>query len=238
MGMLNSAQDIFASSLLMIKLGLKDINKSLEETKTELESNIKQYKIWSENNPYNFLHKYNLILAEYAKYKKEYWDASEYYDIAIESAIQNEYNLDAGLCAELAGEFYLEQNRITQAKKYFQISLYYYDLCGAKALVNQVRNLYPDYTSDSNPSNASISQTSGISSSQSSHKGSIDIASVLRATTALAEERNIDSLLRKLMRILVENAGATKTVLIDVEENLLTVRAIFSIENREVELFG
>ena len=236
-GTLSSAHDLFVSSLLLLKLKLKEPNKTEEETIKELESNIKKYKTWSENNPYNFLHKYNLILAEYARYKKEYWNASEYYDIAIESAIQNEYNLDVGLCAELAAEFYLEQNRITQAKKYFLISMYYYDLCGAKALVNQIKNLYPEYTSESNPSSVSISQTSGITSTLSSQRGSIDITSVLRATTALAEERNVDSLLRKLMRILVENAGATKTVLIDVEENLLTVRAIFSIENKEVELF-
>jgi predicted ATPase len=132
-GMLSYALNFFCHTLFLIW----DL-KSLDEIKykdavKEIENNIKQYKIWSENNPYNFLHKYNLILAEYAKYKKEYWNASEYYDIAIESAIQNEYNLDAGLCAELAGEFYLEQNRITQAKKYFQISMSYYDLCGGRS---------------------------------------------------------------------------------------------------------
>jgi C4-dicarboxylate-specific signal transduction histidine kinase len=236
-GTLSSAHDLFVSSLLLLRLKLKEPSKTEEETIKELESNIKKYKTWSENNPYNFLHKYNLILAEYTRYKKEYWNASEYYDIAIESAIQNEYNLDAGHCAELAGEFYLEQNRITQAKKYFQISMYYYDLCGAKALVNQLRTLYPEYTSDYNPSSISISQSIGISSRQSSQKDSIDMGSVLRATTALAEERNIDSLLGKLMRILVENAGATKTVLIDAEDNHLTLRAIFSLEKKEVELF-
>jgi predicted ATPase/C4-dicarboxylate-specific signal transduction histidine kinase len=236
-GTLNSAQDIFVSSLLLLKLNLQEPDRAEAETKKDLDSYIKQYKTWAEVNPANFKHKYNIILAEYAKYKKEFWEAAEYYDIAIESAIQNEYNLDAGLCAELAGAFYLEQNRIQQAKKYFQTSLYYYDLCGAKAKVRHVRELYPQYTKDSNAGSGQQISFSGSTSTRTEKSGSIDLTSVLRATAALAEERNMEILLSKLMKVLVENAGASRTVLIELEQDQLYLEAEYSIEDREVILY-
>ncbi len=235
-GILNYAQEIFISTLLLLKLNLKEPDRTEAETKKDLDSNIKQYKTWSEVNPSNFKHKYNLILAEYAKYKKEFWEASDYYDIAIESAIQNEYNLDAGLCAELAGAFYLEENRIQQAKKYFQTSLYYYDLCEAKAKVRHVRELYPQYISDSTASSVQQLSLSG-STFKTEKSGSIDLTSVLRATAALAEERNMEILLSKLMKVLVENAGASRTVLIELEQDQLYLEAEYSIEDREVMLY-
>jgi predicted ATPase/C4-dicarboxylate-specific signal transduction histidine kinase len=236
-GTINYAQDFFVSSLLILKLNLKESDIVEDDTKKELESYIKKFKTWSEINPANFKHKYNLILAEYAKYKKEFWEAAEYYDIAIESAIQNEYNLDAGLCAELAGAFYLEQNRIQQAKRYFQTSLYYYDLCGAKAKVRHVKELYPQYTSDAISSSGQQISFLGSTSTRTEKSGNIDLTSVLRATAALAEEHNMNILLSKLMKVLVENAGASRTVLIELEQDQLYLEAEYSIEDREVMLY-
>jgi predicted ATPase/C4-dicarboxylate-specific signal transduction histidine kinase len=235
---LNYAHNIYVSCLLIFKVKLYIIEEEFNILLKDLDTYIKQYKTWSEINPANFKHKYNLILAEYAKYKKEYWEATDYFDIAIESAIQNEYNLDAGLCAELAGAFYLEQNRIQQAKKYFQTSLYYYDLCGAKAKVRHVRELYPQYTSDVISSSGQQISFSGSTSTRTEKSGSIiDLTSVLRATVALAEERNMDILLSKLMKVLVENAGASRTVLIELEQDQLFLEAEYSIEDREVMLY-
>lgn len=228
------AHDYFVSSLVLLKT-LEE--NSDPEIIRELESYTKQYKLWSENNPGNFKHKYNLILAEYSRTKKEFWEAGEYYDIALESAGENEYNLDAGLCAELCGEFYLEVNRISQAKKYFLIAIYYYELSGAKGKSKQVRELYPEYTTNqvSVTSPLSVMETSY---SQSIQRPPIDITSVLRATTALSEERDREALLSKLMKILVENAGATRTVLLEVSNDTLKTEAEYSRDKTDVLFFS
>ncbi|NBU99251.1 MAG: GAF domain-containing protein, partial [Spirochaetia bacterium] len=180
----------------------------------------------------------NLILAEYAKFKKEYWDASQYYDTALESAIENEYNLDAGLCAELAGEFYLEQNRNQQAKKYLQTSLYYYDLCGAKAKINHVRSLYPEYISEDITKNDSgITSRSHHSTVERTQSHSLDIQTILKANQVLSSEINLDNLLKKLLSITLENAGATRGVLLLYEGENLFIEAEGKIENNQVTIF-
>ena len=240
-GVLNSAQDLFVTSLLLLKLNLKDPEDPEVDFTKELESNLKQYKKWSEINPANFKHKYNLILAEYARFKKEFWDANLCYDIALESAIENEYNLDAGLCAELAGEFYLEQNRIQQAKKYFQTSLYYYNLCGAKAKVNHVRSLYPEYTSNEiDPIEKQTIQSTTIlhRSAPTSKHSSLDIQTILKANRAISEEINLDSLLKKLLSILLENAGATRGILLLYEGDTLCIEAEAKKDNETVNIYN
>ena len=235
-GMLNSAQDIFVSSLLLIKLNMIEPGKLESDTQKELQSYIKQYKNWSENNPKNFLHKYNLILAEFSKFKNEYWEASGYYEIAIESAIKNEYFLEAGLCGELCGKFYLGLNRTHQAKKYFLISAYYYDLCGAKALGNYIRSQYSEFlNTNSSLTDSFISRIESVS--HTSKKTSIDIQSILKSTEVLTEEINLNNLLNKLMIIIIENAGAKRGILLLKENEDLKVEAEGIKENNQVRLF-
>jgi predicted ATPase/GAF domain-containing protein len=238
--MLNSAQDIFICSLLFLKINSFDSEPIKIDIIKELESNLKLYKNWCENNPANFLHKYHLILAEYSRYKNEYWEAGGHYEIALESAIQNEYNLEAGLCAELCGKFYLDLDRVVQAKKYFQISMYYYDLCGAKALCNQIKTFYPEFTNGTS-NNLAVIQNSSISSSYSERsvmQFSLDTQSILRATQVIAEEIKLDDLLKKLLIITLENAGAQRGLLLLYENDQLNVEAEGLKENNKVTLFS
>jgi predicted ATPase/signal transduction histidine kinase/GAF domain-containing protein len=234
-GMLISAQDIFVSSLLLLKLNLKDpSNPEIDYTK-ELETYIKQYKTWSENNPANFLHKYALIQAEYSKFKKDYWEASFWYDVAIKSAIENEYNLDAGLCAELAGDFYLETSRIDRAVQYLSTSLYYYDLCGAKAKVQHVIDLYPDYTKDRiSKSNDSLLTSTSVSMTATASSSAMDFQSILKSTQTLAEEVNLENLLKKLLNLVLENAGATRAILLLKDKEHITVEVEGSVSSKEI----
>ncbi|NBU98874.1 MAG: GAF domain-containing protein, partial [Spirochaetia bacterium] len=239
-GMLNSAHDLYVTSLLLLKLNLKDPENPEVDFTKELESNLKQYKKWAEINPANFKHKYNLILAEYARFKKEYWDASLYYDIALESASENEYNLDAGLCAELAGEFYLEQNRVQQAKKYFQTSLYYYNLCGAMAKVGHVRSLYPEYTPSGIGSTEKSSLSNSTKGTQTAYTSqtNLDIQTILRANRAISEEINLESLLKKLISIALENAGATRGILLLYNGDTLCVEAEGKKETGNIQIYS
>ena len=220
---LTSAQDIFISSLLLLKLGLKEPNISETDTTKELESNIKQYKIWSEHNPYNFLHKYKIILAEYARFKKEYWEASILYDEAISSAVENEYNLDAGLSCELAGSFYESVDRKKNAYKYFSEAVYYYNLCGALAKEKELIKRYPHLTKTIFDKKTTIHTTRTYTAMVGSSQ--LDIESITKVTTALAAELQYETLLEKLLDILLENAGAQRGILLLLHNGNLFLEA-------------
>jgi predicted ATPase/signal transduction histidine kinase len=239
-GTITFAHEIYVTSLLLLKLNLKDPENPEVDFTKELESNLKQYKKWAEINPANFKHKYNLILAEYARFKKEFWDASLYYDIALESASENEYNLDAGLIAELAGEFYLEQNRIQQAKKYFQTSLYYYNLCGAMAKVGHVKSRYPEYTPSEigSTEKSSLSNTTKGTQTAYTSQTNLDIQTILKANRAISEEINLESLLKKLLSIVLENAGATRGILLLYDGDTLCVEAEGKKETGNIQIYS
>jgi TMAO reductase system sensor TorS len=62
----------------------------------------------------------------------------------------------------------------------------------------------------------------------------LDVDAVIKASQTLSGEIQFDQLLRKLMRLLIENAGAQKGVLLLDEDGMLTVRARIDGETIEV----
>ncbi|MBV9388672.1 MAG: AAA family ATPase, partial [Chroococcidiopsidaceae cyanobacterium CP_BM_ER_R8_30] len=76
-----------------------------------LEANQKQMKIWADNCPENFLHKYFLISAEIYRILENDIKAIDMYDQAIESARQNEFIQNQALGNELAAKFWLNKGK-------------------------------------------------------------------------------------------------------------------------------
>jgi hypothetical protein len=83
-------------------------------------------KIWADNSPDNFLHKYLLIAAEMAKIFGENFTAMELYDRAIQSAQENEFIQNEALANERAARFWLDKNKPEFAQIYMQKAHYGY----------------------------------------------------------------------------------------------------------------
>ena len=105
----------------------------------QLETNQRQLKIWADNCPENFWHKYVLVAAEVARLKGEYWEASDFYDQAIYAAGEQGFTQDEALANELAAQFYLSKEKVKVAAVYLQEAYSCYRTWGATAKVAKIR---------------------------------------------------------------------------------------------------
>ena len=185
--------------------------------------NQKKLKKWAHHAPMNFQHKHDLVEAEKYRILGEYNKASLLYDRAIAGAKTNNYIQDEALANELAAEFYHLQNRKNIAKTYMTEAYYSYIRWGAKAKVKDLEERYPDLIARSVQESAlehqltatttgtSITATYGTTTHSTTGLASqvLDLNTVFKASLALSSELVVENLLEKLMKISIENAGAS-----------------------------
>ena len=216
-GLIPEAEHNYYSSLILLALYPDATTTEKQEYWQKLESNQKQLKHWADNCRVNFLHKYLLIEAEIASIEGEDLAAIELYDRAIATAVEHKFIQDEALGNELAAKFWLKKNKQDFARLYLQKAHYGYQLWGAKRKVEDLVTNYPILLSAIASDPPAIDQVTRNTASSS--PGALDLSSVIKASQALAGEIVLDKLLKKLMQILIENAGAQRGFLILKEEN-------------------
>ena len=202
-----------------------------------VETNQEKLRNWTHYAPDNFSHKYYLVEAEKHKVLADYANAIEYYDQAISEAKQNQYINEEALAYELAAKFYLDWGKDFIARTYINEASYAYSRWGAKAKVDNIQHRYSSLFSQSSRRPYSASHLTTLDGSQTSTLGgeSLDIASIMQASQAIADEILLDNLLGKLMRILLMNAGAQKGYLIlsRMENHVIEAK---KIENDQIDV--
>ncbi len=209
---------------------------------------------WANHSPMNFLHKYYLVEAERQRLFGENLAAMDNYERAISLAKENKYLNEEALANELAAKFYFQWGKDKIAQLYMNHAYYGYIHWGALAKAEHLQTNYPQLlapilqpeklklsASNSQITDISISQSipstneTVISSnaSQSSVSDMLDLASVIKASQALSGAIELEQLLSTLMAVVMENAGASKCVLILSEGDHLnlTVTAVSSSAN-------
>ena len=107
---------------------------------------------------------------------------------------------------------------------YFTAAYRCYEKWGIKAKMTQLRTLYPDLIDAPDPeSERADNNTVSISGRRTI--SSLDTSSVMKASQAISEEILLDSLLAKLMKIVIENAGAQRGYLILASDGELNIAA-------------
>ena len=203
---------------------------------------------WAHHAPVNYQHKYNLIVAEQARITGNKLQAADYYEMAIQAAIANGYVQEAAIANELAAKFYFDWNKEKVAQAYMQEAYYCYARWGAKAKTNDLEQRYPQLLKpilqqrrlNLNPFEtiATITRSSTSRSTHTSTTGSssisdiLDFTSVIKAAQAISSSIELEELIINLTRIILENSGAKKTVLILIQENTCQVRAITFISHK------
>ena len=196
--------------------------------------NQQQMKHWAHHAPMNYLHKYYLVEAELARVLGKAKDAREYYDLAISLAAENEYINEVALANELAGRFYLARNQKHVASHYLFDAYYAYQRWGAVAKLKDLSTRYPQFL------DAKSSRISDIFLNISTTNGSLgavlDSATVMKASQTLSGEIGLDELLKKTLKISMENAGARIGFLILGTAGELSIAAVGSIGPDEVKV--
>jgi PAS domain S-box-containing protein len=170
-------------------------------------------KQWAHYAPMNYLHKYHLVQAEKARVLGQLLEAEEFYEQAITGASDNDYLQEEALAYELAAKFYLMRGRSKFAQTYMKEAHYCYERWGAMAKVKDLETRYPQLFPQLPGIDHTPTRTNKATTSNSSHIA-FDLVTVMRASQAISREIELDKLLRALMKILIENAGAKTGFLI------------------------
>ena len=103
---------------------------------------LKKLKKWAKDSPDNYLHKYELVMAEYYRIKDKRSKAADFYALAVEHAHLSKYLNDEAVANEAAAKFYLAQGKNDIALTYIVKSRYAYLKWGALAKVESLDEQY------------------------------------------------------------------------------------------------
>ncbi|RME21349.1 MAG: GAF domain-containing protein [Deltaproteobacteria bacterium] len=187
------------------------------DTDARLDALAERLEGWARTCPENFAHLAAMVRAERARSRQADGEAIEAYDQAILLAERHGFSHDLAWACELAARFWLSQQSDDQARALWERARYVYALWGAQRKVELLDSELPDRVRDA----GEHAGTWRGSRTGSSSTDLLDVTSVIRASQALSGEIRIDRLLRQLMELVVQNAGAQRgALLIDDEERL------------------
>ena len=227
----------FVHSLALIGMIEQTAEGEREELEKVLEANITQLKAWAESCPENYLHMLHLVEAEQARATGDKQAAGDLYDKAIRSARDTGFVMDEALANELAARCFLAQDRKNIAKTYLIESRHAWERWGATTKVIDLETKHSALLPKTGQKKSSFDSSSTISNTGRSQSGEVmfDLSTVAKAAQTLSGEINLESLLRKFMRLLLENAGAQDGCLILETDGTLAVQARAGIvEDEEV----
>jgi PAS domain S-box-containing protein len=217
----------FYGSLSLLGIYSESGARQQKEILKKVTANQKKLQKWSLTAPMNYMHKFNLVEAERFRVLGRNHDAADHYERAIKLARDNEYINEEALAHERAAIFSLSTGKTVSARAYMEEARYCYLRWGAHAKVKHINDTYPELLGRT--SLLTISRSNGAvihpETIRTDPDGSLDVAAVLRASQALSGEIVLKGLIKRLMRVVIETAGAEKGVLILEKEGSLFIEA-------------
>jgi PAS domain S-box-containing protein len=182
-----------------------------------LAAHREQLREWADNCAAVFRDRYALVAAEIARIEGRELDAERRYEEAIRLAHEHGFIQNEGLANELAGRFHAARGFQTIAQAYLRNARYCYLRWGALGKVKQLDRLYP-HLRDEQASSPFVA-TAGSAVEQ------LDLAAVIKASQAVSREIMPEALIETLMRVVVEEAGAVRGLLILPQGDDLRIEA-------------
>ena len=185
-------------------------------------------KAWSEQCEANHTHKYLLVEAERLAVLGHGNQAADLYDKAIDSALKHGFINNAALANEIAGQFWLERGKEKFAGLYMTQAFHLYQQWGASAKVKNLEEKYSGLLAkpiqQSGYKNSEHMITTTITTTDGSHL-SLDLNSVMKASQAISQEIVFNNLLETMVKIVIENAGAQKGLIVLEMDGSLKIAA-------------
>jgi PAS domain S-box-containing protein len=209
----------------------------LKQERHRISENQHRLAHWAKHAPMNHLHKWQLVAAETYRWLGNKAAAIEYYELAIAGAVAHDYLQESALANELAAKFYFDWGKDKLAIDYLQTAYDDYAHWGATAKLDKLVRDYPQLSSQRahlqnetalDLSSGSI-ESDGLhpialeSSVNSAPYSNLDSNAYIKAIQALYSEIDLDRLLRTLMDVVVENAGADSAALLLNHDGNLTI---------------
>lgn len=234
-GLMSGVEHNFYYSLALLAQYPEVSSSEKEELLKQVAKNQEKMQQCAIHGPMNYQHKYELVEAEKARVLGKIGKAMEYYDASIQGAREQGYIQEEALANERAAEFYFSRGREKIAEIYLTDAYYGYIRWGAKAKVKDLLEEYAEFFSRILTKEApsfDVSRTTSATTTGSF--AALDFASVMKSSQAISGEIVLESLLSKLLKIAIENAGAEKSYFILEKDGQLVVEGTATIDNDEV----
>jgi PAS domain S-box-containing protein len=193
-----------------------------------LAAHHKQLQVWAANCPANFENRAALVGAEIARIEGRELDAERLYEQAILSARANGFIHNEALANELASRFYAARGFEKIARVYLQDARYGYLRWGADGKVRQLEKLHPHLRDAPVPASPVTTIDASLDR--------LDVGTVLKAAQAVSGEIVLGELIKKLLRIAIEHAGAERGLLILFPDDEPRIAAEATTDPSQVEV--
>ena len=208
--------------------------------KKKINSFRRKLKKWAAHSPGNYEHKYFLVEAECARIQNKHGNAQEFYNKALESAKKSGFIHEEALANEFYARYWLNKNENDFGYIYLKRAYICYKSWGAAAKCNSLYDEFGDKALSIKAESKSVYSTlsnsyytsSGTSSTFSNR---LDLISVMKAAQAISGEMNLSELLSKIMKIVLENAGAQKGFLLLENNGEWMIEVQGNLEGTEVK---
>ena len=150
-GLLPWPEHVFARLLILSSLYAGADRKQQTRWHAELDLMMGKLRIWADNCPENFEHKYLLAAAELARIDDRPMEAMQLYDSAIEAAQAGNFLQWTAMANERAHRFWLKCGNGRLAQVYWQQAYIGYDRWGAVAKVRSLETAYRTYLAENIP---------------------------------------------------------------------------------------
>ena len=159
----------------------------------------------AQTNPSMYGAQAYLVQAEIARVDRRFAKAGEAYARAVDAVNECEALRIKALVAERAARFHAARDNTTLASTYLDLALRHYAIWGARAVVRHLRRRYADLLPD-----VAVPRTEiGAMPIET-----VDLLSILKSWQVIAGEIDLGRLLRRIVGVIMENAGADRALVL------------------------
>jgi len=186
---------------------------------------LARFEQWAQGCRENFRHRYLLLAAEDARARGDGRAAMDLYAQALDEAKEANYPASEALASELYAGFWLDQNQRQLANHFIRDAYFHYQRWGAVAKCRRLEAQWQDTTFRLLEYRQPVNSKTSTFRNVSEQTGLLDLHSLLKASQLLAKEIQLDSLLQKMLAVLLENAGAERGAIVLHDDEQLIVEA-------------
>ena len=234
----------FFASLVMVSVYEKAGFIQKNRYRREIRSHLRKMKKWAETCPANYAAKYQLMLGGWLQITGKSKQVVTALDRAI--SLAREYHLThiEAIANEFAGRLHKSAGLLKYAKLFMQEAALLYQRWGAKAKVQLLQKEYPEFFVPSLPQSGtitaartrSISMSTSTSISTTHTQVGLDLTSIMKAVQTISSNVVLDDLLRSFIQIVMENAGASRCLLLLEHDNQLVLAAKSKSADADIQL--
>lgn len=200
------------------------------EIDAKIQTHRDKLERWARHSPRNYRHMHLLLCAEHERARGA--PLTEWLDLhgeAVQAAGEG-FIQHRALARELESRAWLARGNTLIARTFMREAYHLYRQWGARHKLALLAERHPTWFVAEHAALPTRSLWPTSPTPATPHQDTLDLASIIKATSAISSEVKSDALFRRLMSILIESAGAQRGFLILAKGSALEIVAGASVD--------